>query len=92
MLDGPKGISSKSLKDSNEEVLIVSQFTLDANKNKGTKPSFHKAAKPDEAKLLYDKFLTEFRNSFPKVKEGKFGAFMEINLVNKGPVTFNFKT
>ena len=92
MLDGPKGISSKSLKDSNEEVLIVSQFTLAAITNKGTKPSFHKAAKPDEAKLLYDKFLTEFRNSFPKVKEGKFGAFMEINLVNKGPVTFNFKT
>ena len=81
MLDGPKGISSKSLKDSNEEVLIVSQFTLAAITNKGTKPSFHKAAKPDEAKLLYDKFLTEFRNSFPKVKEGKFGAFMEINLV-----------
>ena len=92
MLDGPKGISSKSLKDSNEEVLIVSQFTLAAITNKGTKPSFHKAAKPDEAKLLYDKFLTEFRSLFPKVKEGKFGAFMEINLVNKGPVTFNFKT
>ena len=92
MLDGPKGISSKSLKDSNEEVLIVSQFTLAAITNKGTKPSFHKAAKPDEAKLLYDKFLTEFKSLFPKVKEGKFGAFMEINLVNKGPVTFNFKT
>ena len=41
---------------------------------------------------MYDKFLIEFRNSFSKVEEGKFGAFMEINLVNKGPVTFNFKT
>ncbi len=92
MLEGPKGITSRSLKDSNEEVLIVSQFTLAAITNKGTKPSFHKAAKPDEAKLLYDKFLIEFKSLFPKVKEGKFGAFMEINLVNKGPVTFNFKT
>ncbi len=92
MFDGPKGITSKSLKDSDEEVLIVSQFTLAAITNKGTKPSFHKAAKPDDAKLMYDKFLIEFRNSFSKVEEGKFGAFMEINLVNKGPVTFNFKT
>ena len=92
MLEGPKGITSRSLKDSNEEVLIVSQFTLAAITNKGTKPSFHKAAKPDEAKLLYDKFLIEFKSLFPKVKEGKVGAFMEINLVNKGPVTFNFKT
>ena len=92
MLDGPKGISSRSLKDSNEEVLIVSQFTLAAITNKGNKPSFHKAAKTDNAKLLYDKFLREFRNLFPKVEEGKFGAFMEIHLVNKGPVTFNFKT
>ena len=92
MLEGPKGITSRSLKDSNEEVLIVSQFTLAAITNKGTKPSFHKAAKSDEAKLLYDEFLIEFKSLFPKVKEGKFGAFMEINLVNKGPVTFNFKT
>ncbi len=92
MLEGPKGITSRSLKDSNEEVLIVSQFTLAAITNKGTKPSFHKAAKPDEAKLLYDEFLIEFKSLFPKVKEGRFGAFMEINLVNKGPVTFNFKT
>ena len=92
MFDGPKGFTSKSLKDADEEVLIVSQFTLAAITNKGTKPSFHKAAKPDDAKLMYDKFLIEFRNLFPKVKEGKFGAFMEINLINKGPVTFNFKT
>ena len=92
MLDGSKGITTLSLKDSDEEVLIVSQFTLAAITNKGSKPSFHKAAKPDEAKLLYDEFVSEFRNSYTKVKEGKFGAFMEIALINKGPVTFNFKT
>ena len=92
MLDGSKGITTLSLKDSNEEVLIASQFTLAAITNKGSKPSFHKAAKPDEAKLLYDEFVSEFRNSYTKVKEGKFGAFMEIALTNKGPVTFNFNT
>ncbi len=92
MLDGPKGITSKALKDSEEAVLIVSQFTLAAITNKGSKPSFHKAAKPEDAKLLYDKFVSEFKKAFNKVEVGKFGAFMEIALVNKGPVTFNFKT
>ena len=91
MLDGPKGITSKALKDSEEAVLIVSQFTLAAITNKGNKPSFHKAAKPEDAKLLYDKFVSEFKKAFNKLEVGKFGAFMEITLVNKGPVTFNFK-
>ena len=92
MLDGPKGITSLSLKDSNEEVLIVSQFTLAAITNKGSKPSFHRAAKPQDAKLMYDEFVNEFRKLFKNVHEGKFGALMEITLTNKGPVTFNFKT
>lgn len=92
MLEGSNGITSKSLKDTNEDILIVSQFTLAAVTNKGAKPSFHKAAKPDNAKLLYDEFVDEFRKLLPKVEEGKFGAYMEINLINKGPVTFNFCT
>ena len=90
MLDGPNGIISVSLKDLEEEILIVSQFTLAAITNKGNKPSFHKAAKPDDAKLLYDKFIAEFKELSNKVSEGKFGAFMEVSMVNKGPVTFNF--
>ena len=92
MLDGPKVITSSPLNDSGKEVLIVSQFTLAAITNKGNKPSFHKAAEPDNAKLMYDEFVREFKKSFPNVKEGKFGAFMEISLTNIGPVTFNFKT
>ena len=92
MLDGPKGITSLPLNDSGKEVLIVSQFTLAAITNKGNKPSFHKAAEQDNAKLMYDEFVREFKKSFPNVKEGKFGAFMEISLTNIGPVTFNFKT
>tara|TARA_B100000965_G_C19456666_1_gene697762 strand:+ start:470 stop:907 length:438 start_codon:yes stop_codon:yes gene_type:complete len=92
ILEGSKGITSKALKDSEEEALIVSQFTLAAITNKGSKPSFHKAAKPEDAKLLYDEFVAEFKKVFLRVEEGKFGAFMEIALVNKGPITFNFKT
>ena len=92
MLDGPKGITSSPLNNSGKEVLIVSQFTLAAITNKGNKPSFHKSAEPDNAKLMYDEFVREFKKSFHNVKEGKFGAFMEISLTNTGPVTFNFKT
>ena len=92
ILEGSKGITSKALKDSEEEALIVSQFTLAAITNKGSKPSFHKAAKPEDAKLLYDEFVAEFKKVFLRVEEGKFGTFMEITLVNKGPITFNFKT
>ena len=92
MLEGPKGAISRSLKESNEEVLIVSQFTLAAITDCGNKPSFHKAAKPSEAKLLYDEFVTTFSKLFSRVKTGKFGAYMDISITNKGPVTFNFKT
>ena len=92
MLDGSKGITSCSLKQTEEEVLIVSQFTLSAITDKGNKPTFHKAAKPEKAKLLYDEFVNLFKKGHQLVKEGKFGASMNISLINKGPVTFNFKT
>ena len=90
MLDGPNGKTSASLKELEEDILVISQFTLAAITNKGNKPSFHKAAKPDDAKLLYDKFVTEFKKLSNKVSEGKFGAYMEVSMINKGPVTFNF--
>ncbi len=90
MLDGPNGKTSASLKELEEDILVISQFTLAAITNKGNKPSFHKAAKPDYAKLLYDKFVTEFKKLSNKVSEGKFGAYMEVSMINKGPVTFNF--
>ncbi len=90
MLDRPNGKTSASLKELEEDILVISQFTLAAITNKGNKPSFHKAAKPDDAKLLYDKFVTEFKKLSNKVSEGKFGAYMEVSMINKGPVTFNF--
>ena len=57
MLDGPNGITSLPLNNSGKEVLIVSQFTLAAITNKGNKPSFHKAAKPENAKLMHEEIL-----------------------------------
>ena len=90
MLDGPNGKTSASLKELEEDILVISQFTLAAITNKGNKPSFHKAAKPDDAKLLYDKFVVELKKLSNKVSEGKFGAYMEVSMINKGPVTFNF--
>jgi D-tyrosyl-tRNA(Tyr) deacylase len=91
ILDGPNGVASIAIKDSQEDILVVSQFTLAAITDKGNKPSFHKAAKPEKAKLLYDEFVNEFARLHKRVEQGKFGASMEIVLINKGPVTFNFK-
>jgi D-tyrosyl-tRNA(Tyr) deacylase len=72
------------------EVLVVSQFTLLADGRKGRRPSFDKAAHPDEAERLYEIFLQELRNAGVSVFGGEFGAEMEVSLVNDGPVTFTF--
>lgn len=66
----------------------MSQFTLLANTRKGNKPDFHGAAKTDEAKELYDHFLSKVREfySTERVKDGVFQAMMEVGLVNDGPV------
>lgn len=77
-----------SLKDVNGEVIIVSQFTLLANTKKGTRPSYVKAAKPEIAIPLYEQFITVFETSLgKKVGTGKFGANMQVSLINDGPVT-----
>ncbi len=82
------GNMNLSLKDIDGEAIIVSQFTLHANTKKGNRPSFIKAAKPEIAKPLYEKFIQEFEERLgKKVGTGKFGADMEINLTNDGPVT-----
>lgn len=70
------------------ELLIVSQFTLVADTDKGLRPSFSKAAHPKEALLLYDSFILYLNKKYPKIKTGIFGAKMEVGLVNDGPATF----
>ena len=76
-----------SLKDVNGELLIVSQFTLYANCKKGNRPSFIEAAKPEHAKPLYEYFINECRKENLNVQTGEFGADMQIELINDGPVT-----
>lgn len=82
------GNMNKNINDINGEILVVSQFTLYADTKKGNRPSFIKAAKPENAIKIYDNFIVELQNHInTKIQTGKFGADMKINLLNDGPVT-----
>jgi D-aminoacyl-tRNA deacylase len=78
-----------SLKDIDGEVLVISQFTLYGDAQRGNRPSFTEAAKPDIAIPLYEKFVKRMKDNLgsEKVKEGIFGAIMEVKIINDGPVT-----
>ena len=77
-----------SLLDVNGEILLISQFTLHASVKKGNRPSYIKAADSQKAKLMYDLTISEFETVLKrKISTGKFGANMEVSLVNNGPVT-----
>lgn len=69
------------------EVLVVSQFTLCADTSQGNRPSFIKAADPETAEELYELFVEELRGTGLEVQTGQFGAYMEVFLINDGPVT-----
>ncbi len=83
-----QGKMNLSIKDIQGEMLIVSQFTLCGDIRKGTRPSFDKAMKPDEANKMYEYFIQKVKEQGIPVKTGVFGADMKIDLLNDGPVTF----
>jgi len=82
------GHMNLSLSDTRGGLLIVSQFTLAADTNKGLRPSFSSSAPPDMAEPLYDQFVEIARSRWRDVATGSFGADMKVQLLNDGPVTF----
>lgn len=78
---------NKSILYTKGDILVVSQFTLCADLTFGRRPSFIKAKKPDEAKKLYEYFVKKLSQSGLTVKTGKFGAMMQVEIINDGPVT-----
>lgn len=86
------GRMNLSLRDIDGGLLLVPQFTLAADTRKGTRAGFSRAAAPDEGKRLFDYLVTTARNRHERVGSGVFGADMQVELVNDGPVTFWLET
>lgn len=88
IFDDVNGIMNLSVKDIDGEVIVVSQFTLQASTKKGNRPSYIKAAKPEVSVPLYEKFVAQFEIDLgKKIQTGSFGADMKVALLNDGPVT-----
>lgn len=88
IFDDEQGVMNKSVLDINGEILLISQFTLHASTKKGNRPSYIKAARPETAIPLYERFCEKLSlDSGKKIGTGEFGADMKVELLNDGPVT-----
>ena len=86
-----RGKMNLSCLDISGEVLVVSQFTLAGDCSKGRRPGFDNAAPPNQAKSLYQNFIHQISKSGLNVNTGEFGADMQVDLINDGPVTFTLE-
>lgn len=87
IFEGPGGKMNLSAADTDGEMLVVSQFTLYADTRRGRRPSFTRAAPPDEGRRLYERFAARLAHRGYKVQCGEFGAHMFVSIENDGPVT-----
>ncbi len=88
IFEDEEGKINKSILDINGEMLIVSNFTIYGETKKGFRPSFSAACPPETAKIIYNKMLEYIKSSYDfQLKTGEFGAMMDVELVNDGPVT-----
>ena len=88
VFDDAANIPNLSVKEVSGDILVVSQFTLHASTKKGNRPSYLKASKPEIAIPIYEKFIHQLETILEKpVAKGKFGADMQVSLVNDGPIT-----
>lgn len=93
IFDDENHVMNLSLKDVDGEIIIVSQFTLQASTKKGNRPSYSKAAKPEIAIPLYESFIQMMQTELgKKIQTGQFGADMKVALLNDGPVTIVMDT
>lgn len=88
VFDDENKVPNVSVKDADGNILVVSQFTLQASTKKGNRPSYLKASKPEIAIPLYEKFISQLEKDFgKKIFTGEFGADMKVALINDGPIT-----
>lgn len=93
IFDDENGVMNKSIIEASGDILLISQFTLHASTKKGNRPSYIKAAKPDISIPLYENFCRQLSIALGKeVKTGEFGADMQVELLNNGPVTICMDT
>jgi D-tyrosyl-tRNA(Tyr) deacylase len=91
VFEDSSGKMNLSAADVGADILVVSQFTLAANLGRGRRPSFVNAAPPERAQQLFASFVDRLVDSGLKIETGRFRAFMEVELVNDGPVTFTLE-